>query len=228
MSRYLARRHRHLMDESEHALQMACESPSEQNSRISRHILNDDKVHSHWESQHAKILVPVAEHRRTSKQIVELRLMATRLVHGQAFVEYIRNHEIRGKQRERFLSRYYGPMDYRNAILSAHRCYVLSASSMVSANHLIDVMYDPVSHRLLRQYGDVYRQYFELSSFSTNSDDEICAKALTPLIESARQQLRTIRHKLVTISPHKRCSEFEKQACLARSRRCPALNYLNR
>jgi hypothetical protein len=105
---------------------------------------------------------------------------------------------------------------------------MLSVSSMVSANHLIDLMYDPVSHRLLGQYRDVYRQYFELSSFRANSGDPLCARALTPLIQSARSQLRSIRDKLIKLPAHDQCSEFEKQACLARSGRYPVLNYLNR
>lgn len=225
MSRYLARRHQHLMDESEQALLEASQSRSGQKARISGQILGDDKIHRLWEARHAKLLLPVAEHRKTGQQIVDLRVIGTNLIHGTAFIEYIRDQEMRGPQRERFFARYYGLMDYQSAILAAHRSYMLSVSSMVSTNHLIDVMYDPVSHRLLQQYADIYRQYFELNTYAAGDNDALCSSALLPIIISTKKQLANIRRRLLTEAPHTQCNEIERQACLARSGRYPALNY---
>jgi hypothetical protein len=215
------------MDESEQALLEASQSRSEQRARISGQVLSDNKIHRLWESQHAKLLLPVAEYRKTSQQIVSLRLISTSLVHGRAFVEYIRDHELRGQDRERFFARYYGLTDYQNAVLVAHRQYMLAVSSMVSTNHLIDVMYDPVSHQLLRQYAGIYRQYFELNTYAAGDSDAYCASALLPIIHETKRQLEGIRQKLRTAAPHTQCNEIERQAALARSGRYPALNYLN-
>jgi hypothetical protein len=226
LPQFLTRRHKHLMDESEQALLVASQSRSEQKARISGQILSDNKIHRLWESQHAKLLLPVAEHRKTSQQIVDLRLISTSLIHGTAFTEFIRDHEIRGAERERFFARYYGPMDYQNAVLAAHRSYMLSVSSMLSTNHLIDIMFDPISHRLLQRYRDIYRQYFELSTYASDDSIAYCAKALLPIMHDTKKQLNNLRQKLVTEAPHTRCNEIERQACLARSGRYPALNYL--
>ncbi len=226
MSQYLTRRHQCLMDESEQALLDARESHSERFSRISSQILNDSKVHSLWESRHAKLLLPVAEQRKQQHQIVNLRLVATRLVHGRAMIEYIRDNEIRGRDRERLFTSYFPLMDCQSAILAAHRDYMLSLSSTLSTNHIINLMYDPVSHRLMQAYSAVYRQYFKLSSFIATSDDELCARALTPLVDSARTQLGALKRKLMTEPPHTRCAEFEKQASIARSGRYPVLDYM--
>jgi hypothetical protein len=214
------------MDESEQGLLQASESKSERKARIAGQVLADNKLHSLWESQHAKLLLPVAGHRRTNHQIVDLRLASLYLIHGQSFVEHIRDREICGEERKRFFARYYGLMDYQNAVLAAHRHYMIAVSSMVSTSHLIDLMFDPVSHRLLRRYKDVYQQYFELCSCAAGNEDVHCAKALLPVIESTKQQLKILRHKLATDAPDARCCEIERQTCLAQSGRYPVLNYM--
>ena len=226
MLQYHSRRHRRLMDESEQALVDASQSESQHESRISSQILADGKIHGIWEARHARLLLPVAEHRKTAHQIIQLRIMSTTLVHGRALIEYIRDHEIRGDERERFFACYYSLTDYQNAVLAAHRHYMLSVSSKVSTDHLIDLMYDPTSHRLLQQYSKLYSQYFELTSIMATSDDAFTTEAIAPLAQSAKSQLRRLRQKLETEPPDGRCNELEMQACLAQSGRHPVLNYL--
>jgi type IV secretory pathway VirB4 component len=226
MLQYHSRRHRRLMDESEQALVDASQSESQHESRISSQILADNKIHGIWEARHARMLLPVAEHRKTTHQIIQLRMMSTTLVHGRALIEYIRDHEIRGDERERFFACYYRLTDYQNAVLAAHRDYMLSVSSKVSTDHLIDLMYDPTSHRLLQQYSKLYKQYFELTSAMATSDDAFCNRALAPLAESAKSQVHRLRRKLQTEPPDSRCNELERQASLAQSGRYPVLNYL--
>jgi hypothetical protein len=226
MLQYQSRRHRRLMDESEQALIDASQSESQHESRISGQILTDNKIHRIWEARHARMLLPVAEHRKTTHQIIQLRILSTTLVHGRAFIEYIRDHEIRGDERERFFACHYSLTDYRNAVLAAHRHYMLSVSSKLSTDHLIDLMYDPTSQRLLQQYSKLYRQYFELTSVMATSDDPFTTRAVAPLAQSAKDQLRRLRRKLETEPPDRRCNELERQASLAHSGRYPAVNYL--
>lgn len=226
MSRYSTRRHRHLMDESEQGLLDAHQSDSERKSGISGQILSDTKLHLLWESRHAKLMLPVAEHRKTTHQIINLRLASMQMIHGRALIEYVRDHEIRGEERRRFFAQYFGLMDYQNAVLAAHRHYLLSMSSMVSTNHLIDLMFDPVSHALLARYHDVYRKYFELSAYAASAHDDVCARALWPFIQREKIELNRIRKRLVTTAPDMHCRELDRQACLARSGRYPVLNYL--
>jgi hypothetical protein len=226
MLQYQSRRHRRLMDESEQALVDASQSESSHESRISGQILADIKIHSLWEARHARMLLPVAEHRKKAQQIIQLRMLSTTLLHGRAFIEYIRDHEIRGDERERLFACHYSLTDYQNAVLAAHRHYMLSVSSKLSTDHLIDLMYDPTSHRLLQQYEKLYRQYFELASVMATSDDAFTTRAVAPLAQSAKNQLRRLRRKLETEPADSRCNELERQAALAQSGRHPALNYL--
>ncbi len=226
MLQYQSRRHRRLMDESEQALVDASQSESSHESRISGQILTDIKIHSLWEARHARMLLPVAEHRKKAQQIIQLRMLSTTLLHGRAFIEYIRDHEIRGDERERLFACHYSLTDYQNAVLAAHRHYMLSVSSKLSTDHLIDLMYDPTSHRLLQQYEKLYRQYFELASVMATSDDAFTTRAVAPLAQSAKNQLRRLRRKLETEPADSRCNELERQAALAQSGRHPALNYL--
>ncbi len=226
MSRFSTQRHRRLMDESEQGLLQASQSTSEQEARISGRILADSNLHRLWESRHAKLLLPVAEHRKTTQQIVSLRMASIRLIHGRALVEYIRDHEIRGEERQRVFAQFYGLMDYQNAVLAVHRRYMLSMSSMVSTWHLIDLMFDPVSHEMLDRYREAYLKYFELNCYAISAEDRTCARAIRPFIELQQVRLNRIHKALLTAVPDKRCRELEKQACLASSGRYPVLNYL--
>lgn len=225
MLQYHSRRHRRLMDESEQALLDASRSGSEQDARVSSQVIADSKLHGVWEARHARILLPVAEQRKTAQQIVQLRMLSTTLMHGRALIEYIRDKEIRGDERERFFACHYKLTDYRNAVLAAHRHYLLSVSSHVSTEHLIDLMFDPTSRRLLNQYARLYRQYFELTSFMATSDDPLTRLAISPLAQSAKNQLGRLRQKLQSEPPDYRCNELERQTLLAQSGRYTALNY---
>ena len=81
MPRYNSRRHRKLMDESEYALQSAADSSSLRVSRVVNTVLGDNRIYALWESRHANLMLPVAEHSGKRGQIVALRNAEVQLVH---------------------------------------------------------------------------------------------------------------------------------------------------
>ena len=101
MMRYRSRRHRFLMNESEQALSDATESNRPRDARIARQILSDSRIHGLWESRHADIIVPVAEHTRRPGQIFKLRDIEVKLLHRRALIRCIRNQGIVGDERDR-------------------------------------------------------------------------------------------------------------------------------
>ena len=149
MLRYQSRRHRYLMDESEQALADAAEKRRGRDARIARQILGDSKIHRLWESRHADLVMPVAKQSKRAPQIFGLRDIEVKLLHRRALVRYLREHHVVGDERARLFSVFYGPTDTNDAILKEHRQYTLAVSSRVSVDHLINVMHDPLSSKLL-------------------------------------------------------------------------------
>jgi len=226
MFRYQARRHRHLMDESEQALSDAAESACERHSRIAKQVLDDSKVHRLWESRHADLILPVSEHSRRAPQVLALRDAEVKLVHRRALIRHIRTHRIVGEARNKLLAAFYGPRETTGAILAEHRQYTLAVSSRLSTDHLINVMCDPVSTGLLKLYDQVYSKYFELYCFVVCCDDEDIAEASkVEMLTLRRRAMSMIRH-IHSAPPDNRYSNFERQALLARSGRYPVLNYM--
>ena len=226
MQRYLSRRHKTLMDESEQALHAAAQQDSGTDARIAKQIIGDPKTHGLWEARHAELVRPVAEQNGRAPQILALRDLEVRLVHRRALIDHIREHELRGRQRERLFQVFYGPRDFQDAVLAEHRQYMLAVSSRVSTDHLIDVMSDPVSNKLLVEYEALYTRYFELYCYVVGSMDADCAEAMKAAMTLARQQADRVRRRINTVRPDNRAADFERQAILARSGRYPILDYM--
>jgi hypothetical protein len=226
MLRYQSRRHKTLMDESEQALWTAAEKNSGADARIAKQILSDEKTHGLWESCHAELVRPVAEHTSRVPQVLALRDIEVRLIHRRALFDHIREHEIRGAARERLFRIFYGCRDFHDAVLAEHRQYMLAVSSRVSADHLINLMQDPVSNRLVEQYQTLYAQYFDLYCYVAAAEDRTSADAARLLMLNARKGAERLRQRVNIVQPNRRAADFERQALLARSGRYPVLNYM--
>ncbi len=226
MQRYQSRRHQRLMDESEQALLDATDAKSKRESRIAEHILSDPNMHRLWEARHAELVRPVAEQGKRVQQVYALRDIEVRLVHKRALFDHIRHHQLRGLERDQMIAAFYGPKDIRDAILAEHRQYMLAVSSHLSTGHLINVMYDPLGNRLLRQYATLYRDYFDLYGQVVLSQGDGWADAAKPLMSEAREQMATVRQHINSEQPDDRHADFDQQALLARSGRYPILDYM--
>jgi len=93
MLKYGSRRHKKLMGESEYALHGASDSSSPRISRIVSTILQDNQTYRMWESRHADLLLPVAEHSDRKHQILALRDTKIRLVHRRALFRYLQAND---------------------------------------------------------------------------------------------------------------------------------------
>ena len=226
MLRYQSRRHRYLMQESEQALNDAAEGSDIRQKRIAQHVLGDAKVLSLWETRHAELLVPVAEHRQRTNQIYNMRDLEVKLLHRRALIRTIRDLGITGAARAKLFSTFYGPRDINDAIVAEHKQYTLATSSHVSTDHLIEVMNDPVSEHLLRMYTDMYSKYFEFYCkavlCSEPSIVELYREQMAPLRRACLQLIK----RMHTEWPAKSDAPLEQQLLLARSGRYPMQNYM--
>jgi hypothetical protein len=214
------------MDESEQALYAAAQQDSGTDSRIARQITGDAKSLGLWESLHAELVRPVAEQNGRTPQVLALRDAEVRLVHRRALIDHVRERQLRGRDRERLFQVFYGPREFQGAVLAEHRQYMLAVSSRVSTDHLIGLMSDPVSKKLLADYETLYTRYFDLYCYVVGSEDRACAEAARHLMTAARQQAERMRRRINTARPDGRAADFERQAILARSGRYPVLDYM--
>jgi hypothetical protein len=214
------------MDESEQALYAAAQQDSGTDSRIARQITSDAKSLGLWESLHAELVRPVAEQNGRTPQVLALRDAEVRLVHRRALIDHVRERQLRGRGRERLFQVFYGPREFQDAVLAEHRQYMLAVSSRVSTDHLIGLMSDPVSKKLLADYEALYTRYFDLYCYVVGSEDRASAEAARHLMTAARQQAERMRRRINTARPDGRAADFERQAILARSGRYPVLDYM--
>lgn len=226
LPRYSSIRHRQLMDASEFALQEAAESPLSRESRIASTILNDGLKYRHWELRHADLLLPVAEQRAKKRQIMELRQAELRLIHRRALFSYLQTHELTESQREMLFRLFHTTLDYHAAILAEHRQYMVAVSSQISTDHIIDVMHDDVSGRLLKQYETTFGRYFEMKCYIASSRDSHCIDLIRTAVREVKGQLLRIRRRIETEYPDVDNSDFYQQQLLARSGRYEIQNYL--
>ena len=214
------------MNESEYALHNASDSSSPRELRIVDTVLQDGRLYRLWESRHADLLLPVAEYSHKKRQIVALRNAEVQLVHRRALFGYLRSNGVRGDERRRLFRIFHQTLDYDSAVLAEHRQYMLAVSSRISTDHLIDIMNDPRSKSLPRQYEELYRRYFEMNCYVAGMGDSTCTGLVRLTMQDTRKQLQQMRQRIEPESPASDCASFDRQEPLARSGRYPILNYM--
>jgi len=224
---YSSIRHHQLMEASEIALQDATESPLPRESRIATTIINDAKNYRQWEVRHADLLLPVAEHRTKKRQIVALRQAEIQLIHRRALFTYLQTHDLNDDQRQKLFRLFHSTLDYKAAILTEHRQYMLAVSSHISNDYIIDVMQDETSVRLLGQYETIFGRYFEMKCYIASSKDTYCVELIRSSVRDVYGQLLRIRRRIESEPPAVDFGDFYQQELLARSGRYEIQNYLN-
>ncbi len=214
------------MGESEYALHGASDSSSPRVSRIVNTLLQNSRMYKLWESRHADLLLPVAEHGDKKRQIMALRDAEVRLVHRRALFRYLRANEVRGDRRRQLFRIFHSTLDYDNAILTEHRQYMLAVSSRISADHLIDVMNDPKSKSLPSKYEKLYARYFEMQCYVMGMGDSNCIAMVCSAMADSREHLRRLRRQIEAEALDNHFASFDRQEVLARSGRYPVLDYM--
>jgi hypothetical protein len=214
------------MTESEYALQDASESPVPRESRIASTVLSDNKKYREWELRHANLLLPVAEQSARKYQVLALRHADIALIHRRALFQYLQTHEVRGELREKLFRLFHTTLDFNEAILAEHRQYMLAFSSGISTNHIIDIMRDDTSTRLVEQYETTFGRYFEMKCFVATARDSDTIKIVRSSIRDVQGHLLRLRRRMETELPTERTRNFDRQELLARSGRYKIQNYL--
>ncbi len=154
--------HTRLMDESEFTVRERALHGDAQPKRICKQLLSDSRRYAVWHTRQDRSMTEVADQRRRDRQILALRAAALEQVHCTALVDYLREYVVTGTARAALLAEFYGLMDPRDAMLAAHRHYLVAESSHLCAVNLLELAGDSGGQRLLQNYQLSYGQYFSL------------------------------------------------------------------
>jgi hypothetical protein len=161
MARLQSLTFKRLMDESEQALWRADCLPDYYRLPI-RQVLDDCSRYRSWEMAHARLMRQAARASEPLDQAFSLRETTVHMIHRRGLFDYLRTHDVRGVARARLFEVFYGPMDFRGAVLCEHRQYLLAASSGYCGEVLVDAIHDRHGLAMLDRYEELYRDYFEV------------------------------------------------------------------
>ncbi len=205
---------------------MRANRPCRANRVSASTVLSDNKKYREWELRHANLLLPVAEQSARKYQVLALRHADIALIHRRALFQYLQTHEVRGELREKLFRLFHTTLDFNEAILAEHRQYMLAFSSGISTNHIIDIMRDDTSTRLVEQYENTFGRYFEMKCFVATARDSDTIRIVRSSIRDVQGHLLRLRRRMETELPTERTGNFDRQELLARSGRYEIQNYL--
>jgi hypothetical protein len=155
-----------LLSESESALWAASSWPDRHRARIALRVTNDFRVFDKWRTRHTHLLRPTARATARFGQPERLRALGVKLIERCALFDYLRQHHVTGVERDAFVALVRHSDNPRRALLDLHEDYVLSESSTICVEHLLDCLSDRSGRRLLSRYRAAY-----LASYSSMCAD---------------------------------------------------------
>ena len=207
-----------LMTESERALWRTEAHPDYYRVPVAR-LLDDGRQYHLWEASHARQMREVAHQHAPAQQAMELRKLAIKLIHRRGLVDYLRTYQITGPHREQLFHMFYGCTDYREAVITEHRQYIMSASSGLCAEVLVDAVNDANGFKLLQRYQQLYSQYFQIYSQYSRADfngERELADALKPTMLEHRSYANLVRRRILVEAPVRARLRFTPVAPLER------------
>jgi hypothetical protein len=139
----------------------------------------------------------VAHARVRERQILALRAFALEQIHRAALVRYLRDYRVVGVERTQTLREFHGILDPRDATLTAHREYLLAASSQVSATELLELVNDHSGTELLGDYERAYGQFFSMFCEGSRAKQNRESYLLDGLLPEVRGVATRLRRRLL-------------------------------
>jgi hypothetical protein len=207
------------MDESERALWQADSLPEYYRVPI-RQVLNDCTRYHCWEVSHARLMHHAARAERPVGQAFSLRETTVRMIHRRGLFDYLRSHVVRGAARERLFEVFYGPMDFRGAVIAEHRQYLFAASSGYCGEVLVGSIHDSHGARMLERYEDLYRDYFEVFGRFVTAEvtgDRELISILRPEMLRQRSITNRLRAQILASAHHRQFAGTARPDAHARS-----------
>jgi hypothetical protein len=193
--------HARLMEESESRIETVAREGTAVHALVARRILEDTRLYRHWESEHERLMRTVAGANRPLQQAHALRNGCFGLIHRKAMFEYLRKHEVTGRDRHAVFELVHGRQDYVKAVLAEHANYVRSASSDICARHLgLTLLEDRAFGEPLLRYEQRYADYFRVFCGAVIESNRCkTGDTLSTLVPYLKRQLGNLRRAILAL-----------------------------
>ncbi len=177
-----------------HVAETARDDNNEQHI-VAMRLMQHPGSYTEWETTHSKLMQQVCQPTRLRAQIVKMRATTLRLIHRRAVFEYLRERQITGVKRHRFIELFYGSRDYASAMVIEHGHYTRSWISASCSRHIgNEVLRDPAFAAPLTAYELWYTEYFrlfcDLQLMTTENVTTDCEQTLLPFLKERCEQAR--------------------------------------
>jgi hypothetical protein len=209
--RHHAISHARLMRESTDCVQAALVSEDATEQLIAHRVLENPGTFDAWEREHASLMRPLSNV-NVRRQIDGLKQTTFRLLHGKALFHYLRQHPVRGAQRQQLIAYFRPGRSYEAAMIAEHGAYLRKACSFLCTNHLgSEVVGDPAFLDPMQRYEELYTEYFNMycNSLVGLGEDAESQRALLPLL---KHQLN--EHRVAILDPRSAQAFLKREADL--------------
>jgi hypothetical protein len=153
--------HDRLMQASRDCLKRASRSEQPDAEIVAMRLTENPRAYQSWEDEHAALMRRVAAERLPAAQRESMLLAAFSLIHRKALFEYLREHGVRGSQRESLIRHFFPQRDVEDSVRAEHAQYLRSAASYLCVGYLgRDLMFDALFAQPLAEYEELYEAYF--------------------------------------------------------------------
>jgi len=169
---------------------------------LAMRLIEHPGTYTDWETRHSQLMQRVCQPTRLKAQMLRMRETTLALIHRRSVFEYLRDRNITGAKRHRYIALFYGSRDYASSVVVEHGHYTRSWIS-ASCSRFIgsEILRDPAFEAPLAAYEQWYSEYFrvfcDLQLTTSENVSTACEQALLPLLKErawvARERLLAMR-----------------------------------
>jgi hypothetical protein len=186
--------HARLMRVSTDRIESALRSDDAKEYLLAQRVLATPGSWHSWELEHSGLMRHVADYPSLRHQAAALRRTSLRLVHGKALFEYLKKHNVRGRERIRVLTHFYPRRLYEHAVVVEHTAYLRKSCSYLCASHVsTDLVQDAEFLDPMTQYETLYAEYFDLYCATLVPREASAAVSQLALLPLLKHQLNEWR-----------------------------------
>ena len=194
--------HERLMRFSHSHVAATARDDSQENQILALRLLEHPGSYSDWEQRHSRLMQQVCAPPRIRAQILKMRETALSLIHRRNVFEYLRDRQIKGPLRHRYIALFYGTRDYATSMVLEHGHYTrtwasASCTRFIGARILHDPAFETPLSAYEQSYGEYFRLFCDLQLMDAEQAGSACEKALLPFLKErarlAREQLLHLR-----------------------------------
>jgi hypothetical protein len=218
--------HARLMRESTDRVEAALSSSDGSEQLIARRVLESPLLWQQWENEHSSLMRQLANCGVRRVQVTVLKETTFRLLHGKALFQYLKESEIKGREREQVLAHFRPGRSFEAALIAEHGVYLRKACSFLCTSYLgSDVVRDPAFLDPMQGYEELYTEYFDLYCGALIEGEDAAEGSQRALLPLLKKQLH--EYRLAILDPRGAQPFLRREADLRRptgdTQRMPSL-----